>query len=227
MAAKIMIRMMAGERMSDVDVCPTRMELLNVDAKLTLSRRGHDMLKKKRDTLIREYGIVLRERDAFRGEVDARMRYCFRSAKVVEMEMGGVSYRNIAYNKSRRIVISTEHEKVVGVKVPVVDAKLSDDEGRGYSFSGTPAALDGVVDDFREAGLMVVKLAALDKKVHVLMDEIKRTRRKVNALEKVKIKNLSEAHKYIRSYLDEREREDYSRLKHIKEVIKGENEGVI
>ena len=209
--------------MSDVDVCPTRMELLNVDAKLALCRRGYDMLKKKRDTLIREYGVAKREHNNFRGEVDACMSSCFREAKLVEMEMGGVSYRNIAYNKSRRIVISTEYEKVVGVKVPVVDAKLSDDEGRGYSFSGTPPALDGVVDDFRDAGLMVVKLAALDRKVHVLMDEIKRTRRKVNALEKVKIKNLSEAHKYIRGYLDEMEREDYSRLKHIKEVVKGEN----
>ena len=205
-------------------MCPTRMELLNVDAKLALSRRGHDMLKKKRDTLIREYGVAKRELDAFRGEVDERMRNCFREAKLVEMEMGGVSYRNIAYNKSRRIVISTEYEKVVGVKVAVVDAKLSDDEGRGYSFCGTPPALDYVVDDFCEAGLMVVKLAALDKKVHVLMDEIKRTRRKVNALEKVKIKNLEGAHKYIRGYLDEMEREDYSRLKHIKEVVKGENE---
>lgn len=213
--------------MSDVDVCPTRMELLNVDAKLLLCRRGHDMLKKKRDTLIREYGAAKRELDVFRREADACLLDCFRSAKLVEMEMGGVSYRNIAYNKSRRIVVGREYEKVVGVKVPVVDVKLSDDEGRGYGFCGTPAALDGVVDDFRKAGVMVVKLAALDKKVHVLMDEIKRTRRKVNALEKVKIKNLEDAHKYIRGYLDEREREDYSRLKHIKEFINRENEGVI
>ena len=215
---------MAGERMSDADVCPTRMELLNVDAKLALSRRGCDMLKKKRNTLIREYGTAKQELDAFRGEVDDCLLDCFRGAKLVEMEMGGVSYRNIAYNKSRRIVVGMEYEKVVGVKVPVVSAELSDDVGQGYSFCGTPAALDGVVDDFRKAGIMVVKLAALDKKVHVLMDEIKRTRRKVNALEKVKIKNLEGAHKYIRGYLDEREREDYSRLKHIKEVVLGGNE---
>ncbi len=211
--------------MSDIDVCPTRMELLNVDEKLALSKRGYDMLKKKRDTLIREYGTAKREFDDFRKEVDSCVSDCFREAKLVEMKMGSVGYRNIAYNKSKRILISKEYEKVVGVKVPRVSAALSDDEWRGYSFVGTPPALDKVVDDFRKAGIMVVKLAALDAKVHVLMDEIKRTRRKVNALEKVKIKTLESAHKYIRGYLDEMEREDYSRLKHIKEVIKGEADG--
>ena len=221
-----LLKSMVVERMSDVDVCPTRMELLNVGTKLALSRKGYNMLKKKRDALIREHGAAVREVEDSRRDVGSFLKECFCGAKLVEMQMGAVGFRNVAYNRSKRIVVGVDYEKVVGVKVPVVDAQLSEEGGVSYSFSGTPPALDRVVDDFRKASVMVAELAGLEKKVHVLGEEIKRTRRKVNALEKVNIKNLEAARKYIRSYLDEMEREDYSRLKHIKEVIKGENRAI-
>lgn len=210
--------------MNDVDANPTRMELLNVDAKLSLARRGHDMLKKKRDTLISEEIAARKELSDFRGEVYSLLGEAYRDSKLVEMEMGSVSYCGMAFNKSRKIVVNIDYKKVVGVKVAVGSAEVDEDDGAGYSFIGTPAGLDDVVLKFRELSLMAARLACLDAKVHVLGDEIKRTRRKVNALEKVKIKNLESADKYIRGYLDEMEREDYSRLKHIKEIVKGDDE---
>ncbi len=210
--------------MNDIDANPTRMELLNVDAKLSLARRGHDMLKKKRDTLISEEIAARKELSDFRGEVYSLLGEAYRDSKLVEMEMGSVSYCGMAFNKSRKIVVNIDYKKVVGVKVAVGSAEVDEDDGAGYSFIGTPAGLDDVVLKFRELSLMAARLACLDAKVHVLGDEIKRTRRKVNALEKVKIKNLESADKYIRGYLDEMEREDYSRLKHIKEIVKGDDE---
>ncbi|MFH1127559.1 MAG: V-type ATP synthase subunit D [archaeon] len=210
--------------MNDVDVSPTRMELQAVDAKLVLARKGHNMLKKKRDTLITEQLKAKEELDIYRREAGTFGRMCFLSAKLAEMKMGSMAYRNTAYNKSKRIEISMNHKKMVGVKVPVVDARMSDDGGVAYSLIGTPIALDDVVLKMRELSIMAVKLAALEKKVHVLSFEIKKTRRKVNALEKVKIVSLVAADKYIRDYLDEMEREDYSRLKHIKEAMKSESE---
>lgn len=210
--------------MNDVDVSPTRMELQSVDAKLVLARRGHNMLKKKRDTLITEQMKVRDEIDVYRREVESFARKCFLSAKLAEMKMGSAAYRNTAYNKSKRIEIIIDHKKIVGVKVPIVDARMSHDGGVAYSLIGTPIALDTAVENMRALSLMTVKLAALEKKAHVLSFEIKNTRRKVNALEKVKIVGLVAADKYIRDYLDEMEREDYSRLKHIKEAMKSESE---
>ncbi len=210
--------------MNDIDANPTRMELLNVNAKLSLARRGHDMLKKKRDTLISEEIAARKELSEFRGEVYSLLGEAYRDSKLVEMEMGSVSYGGMAFNKSGKIAVNIDYKKVVGVRVPVGSAEVGEEIGGGYSFIGTPAGLDDVVLKFRNLSLMAARLAALDAKVHVLGDDIRRTRRKVNALEKVKIKNLESADKYIRGYLDEMEREDYSRLKHIKEIVKGDDE---
>lgn len=208
--------------MNEIDTSPTRMELQNVDAKLMLAQRGHNMLKKKRDTLVSEHAKARAEALRSRGEFESAFSDCFRIAKLVEMEMGSMSYRNTAYNKSGRIEISTDYKKIAGVKVPTAEAHLSDDDSIPYSLIGTPHALDTVVSKFRELSVMAVRLASHEKKVHILRDEIKKTRRKVNALEKVKIKNLEMTDRYIRGYLDEMEREDYTRLKHIKKVIKNE-----
>lgn len=206
--------------MSDIDVSPTRMELLNVRAKLSLARRGYDMLKKKRDTLIAEEIAAREDFEKLKSEVYCLLSACYRSAKIAEMEMGSSSYLSNSFNRSKRVVIETVQKKVVGVSVPFSEGTVGDEGGIPYSFFGTPESLDVAAKKFRDICPLVVRLASLDKKVHVLNDEIKRTRRKVNALDKVKIRSLAGKEKYIRDYLDEMEREDYTRLKHIKEIVK-------
>lgn len=206
--------------MTEVDVSPTRMELLSVNSKIALARRGLDMLKKKRDTLITEQMKAIEELNNYRKEMEEMLSESYRSAKLAELAMGSLSYLTTAYDALGKIALTVSHKKIVGVNVPILDARLKDGEWRSYSLNGTPACLDGAAMNLTKAALIACRLASLEKKVHVLSDEIRKTRRKVNALEKVKITDLEAASTYIRGYLDEMEREDYSRLKHIKESIK-------
>jgi len=206
--------------MSEVDVSPTRMELLSVNSKIMLARRGLDMLKKKRDTLITEQRKAIEEFNNYSREAEEIFKASYRSAKLAELMMGSLSYLTTAYDAAGKIETNISHKKIVGINVPILDARLKENGLHSYSLNGTPACLDGAAAELTKAVLIACRLASLDKKVHVLSDEIKRTRRKVNALEKVKITELEAASGYIKGYLDEMEREDYSRLKHIKEFIK-------
>lgn len=202
-------------------VSPTRMELLSRKRQIALAEQGEELLREKRNALAKEFmkivGVVVEASERLeKVAADASQ------ALVMAEAIDGVEVtRSASFVAPRGIDIRVASESVMGVEVP----RLEEEDlsrsilERGYSLSGTSSRIDLVAERFEEEVELIIELAATEMRLRRLAEEIQETTRRVNALENVLIPRLEAQLKYIQMVLDEREREDIFRLKHIKRVL--------
>lgn len=208
--------------MAIMRVNPTRMELTRLKKRVKVARRGHKLLKDKRDELMKQFlDMVKKNRDLRRTaeEKIARMHKKFLLARaVMPSEIMGEAIMVPKY--SARVKVSSRN--IMSVEVPDFDLEQTVMEGRNmypFGFAETSGELDKAVSSMYEILPGMIELAELEKSVQLLADEIEKTRRRVNALEYVLIPQLEETIKYITMKLDENERGNLSRLMKVKDMM--------
>ncbi len=200
------------------DIKPTRSELIELKKKIKLAESGHKLLKMKRDGLILEFFELLSRAKDVRSELDSTYEIANEKIGVAKTVEGSVAIRSIAFALKDVPQVELESRNIMGVVVPKIESSqvrknLCD---RGYGIIGTSACLDEAVEAYETFIEKVIVAAEIETAMKKLLDDIERTKRRVNALEFKVIPEISEAERFIELRLEEMERENTFRLKRIK-----------
>jgi V/A-type H+-transporting ATPase subunit D len=206
------------------DVKPTRKNLMQIEERIELSERGHDTLEQKRDGLIMEFMEILDQAQDVRSDLEANYEDAQRSIDMARAMEGDVAVRGAAAALKEHPEITTQSSNIMGVVVPQIESSkvqknLSE---RGYGVLGTSARIDEAAEAYEELLETVILAAEVETAMKKMLDEIEKTKRRVNALEFKLLPELRENKEYIEQKLEEQEREEIFRMKKIKEKKESE-----
>ena len=208
--------------MAEIKVNPTRMELKKLKARLVTARRGHKLLKDKRDELMRQFLDVVREAKALREQLCRQLGSVYSSFASAAALMDPRMMTEALMLPGVQGELSVTQKNIMSVYVPQFQyhaAKAADTGGAGYGYAFTSSALDEAVEQIFAASTQLVRLAQLEKTATLLCDEIEKTRRRVNALEYIMIPQYEAGVKMISMKLDENERGAQTRLMKVKDMM--------
>ncbi len=216
--------------MAVMNVNPTRMELTNLKRKLVTARRGHKLLKDKRDELMRQFLELVRENKELRIKVENGIAQVNEHISLACSVMSEESLSVSLMMPPQKMSVEVLSKNIMSVNVPeyIPKFKTADKEDiYPYGFAFTSSDLDSAVKMLYDLVPDMLKLAQTEKTCQLLSAEIEKTRRRVNALEHVMIPNYTDTIKYITMKLDENERSTTTRLMKIKDMMLQNNQGVI
>ena len=203
-------------------VNPTRMELTRLKQRLRTATRGHKLLKDKRDELMKQFMDVVRENRALRRRVEEALMRAHGSFTVAAAIMSPEMLEQSLMCPKQSVELDMTFENVMSVNVPEYHFRTKNDDPSQiypYGFAQTSGELDDAVTELSGVFQDMLKLAQIEKTSQLLAEEIEKTRRRVNALEYVKIPQMQENIKYITMKLDENERANTIRLMKVKDMI--------
>lgn len=208
--------------MAKKQVNPTRMELTRQKKKLTTARRGHKLLKDKRDELMRQFLELVRVNKTLREKVEAGLAASTQNFALARAAMQDPVLDTALLAPSQEVSLETGERNVMSVMVPKFNMMFrSPDESNIYSYglSFTSSDLDVAVKSLADVLSDMLELAEVEKSCQLMAAEIEKTRRRVNALEYVMIPELQETIKEIKMKLDENERSTQIRLMKVKDMM--------
>jgi len=200
-------------------LAPTKSNLLTIKQNLEFAHEGHDLLEQKRQILIAELMALTDRTKSIQNQVDEILKRAYRALEESVTRMGKDALRQAAYAVNIKAVISCSQRGVMGVEVPVVTTRLND-QPPYYSLFGTSFWLDETVTCFKEVLGLIGKLAEARISVLRLAREVKRTIRRVNALEKIFLPDYRDTLKYIEDTLAEQERQSFFAAKLVRQRLK-------
>ncbi|MCM1271291.1 MAG: V-type ATP synthase subunit D [Ruminococcus flavefaciens] len=208
--------------MSRLNVNPTRMELSKLKKKLESARRGHKLLKDKRDELMRQFMNLIKENRQLRSEVEAAIidanRYMAVAGSVMQKEV----LETALMLPKQEVELEVEEKNVMSVNIPVFNPKYRSSNTNdiySYGMAFTSIDLDGAVNALSGIFPKMIRLAEVEKACQLMADEIEKTRRRVNALEHIMIPDYEETIKYITMKLSENERNTTTSLMKVKDMV--------
>ncbi|MEA4889458.1 MAG: V-type ATP synthase subunit D [Clostridiaceae bacterium] len=208
---------MAGKQIN-----PNRMELLRLKKQLVTARRGHKLLKDKRDELMRQFLIIVKENQALRHQVEALLAAANKEMVMARAVMPPEVLETALMAGRSSLTLSIDTKNIMSVHVPVFASpfELSGTmENLPYGMASVAGELDQAVTALNEAFPVMLQLAEVEKTAQLLADEIGKTRRRVNSLEYVLIPELAESIRSITMKMDENERGNLTRLMKVKDMI--------
>lgn len=208
--------------MAVLNVNPTRMELTRLKKQLTTAVRGHKLLKDKRDELMRQFLDLIRENLALREQVEAALGDVNRHFVQASSVMSREALDAALLTPKQEVTLEVGSRNVMSVDIPVFTAQTrTDNDGDlyPYGFAFTSFELDDAVGHLNEVAPLMLRLAEIEKSTGMMAAEIERTRRRVNALEHVKIPQLQETIRFISMKLEENDRASRTRLMKVKDMM--------
>ena len=208
--------------MPSATINPTRQELNRLKTRLRTSIRGHKLLKDKRDELMKQFMDVVRENRALRKRVEEGLMRAHGAFTVAAALMSPEMLEQSLLYPKQSVELDMTFQNIMSVDVPQYQFRTSSqDPGEvyPYGFAQTSGELDDAVDALSRVLSDMLRLAEVEKTSQLLAEEIEKTRRRVNALEYVKIPEMQANIKYITMKLDENERSNTIRLMKVKDMI--------
>lgn len=194
-------------------VFPTKGNLLNMQKSLALAQLGYELLDKKRNILIRELMQMVDTAKELRESIGVTYIEAYSALQMANITHGVVE--NIAEGMPVENTVSVSYRSVMGCELPklsVEKKKLSLD----YGFMNTDSNVDKAYISFVRVKKMTVTLAEVENSIYRLTNSIRKTQTRANALQNIVIPKYQSTVKYISGSLDEKEREEFSRMKVIK-----------
>lgn len=208
--------------MAKLNVNPTRMELTRLKNRVRTARRGHKLLKDKRDELMKQFLDFMRRDRDLRRKTEAALARFQSSFNVASALMSPEMLEQALLYPKQSASLTLKTRNIMSVNVPVYTfhTKNSDPADIApYGYAATSGELDDALDALAEIFSDLLELAQIEKAVQLLAGEIEKTRRRVNALEYVMIPQLEETIRYIAMKLDENERGNLTRLMKVKDMM--------
>ncbi len=208
--------------MAIMNVNPTRMELTRLKRRLVTARRGHKLLKDKRDELMRQFLEAVRENKRLRIEVEAGLLRANQHMSVARSLMSNEALDVAMMFPKQEMSLEVSEKNVMSVRVPKFQTQYKTADANdiySYGFAFTAMDLDEAVRAFSDIMPDLLRLAELEKACQLMASEIEKTRRRVNALEHVMIPQYMETIRFITMKLEENERGSITRLMKVKDMM--------
>jgi len=205
-----------------LNVNPTRMELSKLKKKLSSARRGHKLLKDKRDELMRQFMILIKENRQLRTEVEKAINEANRYMAVAGSVMQKEVLETALMLPKQEVELEVSEKNVMSVYIPEFKTKFRTDDTNdiySYGMAFTSIDLDGAVSALSAVFPKMIRLAEIEKACQLMADEIEKTRRRVNALEHIMIPDYEETIKFITMKLSENERSTTTSLMKVKDMV--------
>ncbi|HTL53486.1 MAG TPA: V-type ATP synthase subunit D [Planctomycetota bacterium] len=201
-----------------LDVKPTRSQLLELRRKVKLSINGHKILKMKRDGLIIEFFKLLNKAKSVRAELVASFRKASHGLALAETVDGKMAVEAAALARAADLDIKVGSSNLMGVVVPKIDSKSLKVriDKRGQGLIAPAGRVHEATVAYEELIERILFAAEVETAVRKLLDEIEKTKRRVNALEFKILPELRAAERFVRMRLEEMEREGLFSMKRIK-----------
>ena len=209
--------------MTQLHYAPTKTNLLRLRNDLNFAKQGYELLDQKRNILIIELLSLVDQATNHQSRVEEALTKAYQALEEAVLDMGKlkVQYLTGAVNISTDIVIHSR--RVMGVSLPVVKTEFKE-QPPYYSPMGTSFWIDSSITYFKEALSLLGRLSELKISVLRLANEVKKTIRKVNALEKIAIPDLQETVQFIQSRLEENERDMFVLMKMVKSNLEAKRQ---
>lgn len=201
--------------MAKLNIAPTKSNLLAIKEQLAVSTEGYDLLEQKREILVMELMRMVDRVKLLEADVDKCIDRAYPALKNMLMTIGGDRVERIAHSVEYSFNIKKKPVVIGGMGFTTIDVELPKKE-LFSSFLGTFPDSDEVMARFFELLTLLTQLASIRTIVWRLAMEVKKTQRRVNALDKMVIPQSKETVKYIESVLEERERDNVFVLKSLK-----------
>lgn len=199
---------------------PTRSVLLDIKKKIKLSETGYKLLKMKRDGLIMEFFNILDKSKDIRRRITEEYKKAMDKIAIAKSVDGTIEVKSAAFALSENPTLELKSRNVMGIVVPEIEAQSvkKSVNDRGYGIIGTSARIDEAAQAYENLVEDIILAAEYETKMRRLIEEIDKTKRRVNALEFRVIPELENAEAFIRFRLEEMERENTFRLKRLKKA---------
>ena len=208
--------------MASKTINPTRMELTRLKGRLRTAVRGHRLLKDKRDELMRQFFLIVRENKELRAKVEQGIAEANRAMTVASSVMSPEMLQQALLYPKQSATLDMTFQNIMSVSVPVYEFHTKNEDAASiypYGFAQTSGELDDALGALASVFQDMLALAQAEKKTQLLASEIEKTRRRVNALEHVMIPQTQESIRYITMKLDENERSPQIRLMKVKDMM--------
>jgi V/A-type H+-transporting ATPase subunit D len=203
------------------NIAPTKSNLIKEKARLKLALEGYDLLERKREILVMELMRMVEEVKLLEHDMDRRVQTAYRSLKTMIVRVGRETADEVSTGINFDYVAEEKHGKLMGIPLPTLSMSMPQMELK-YSFMSTYSSCDGTMVEFFELLKLVVQMAEIRTTVWRLAKEVRKTQRRVNALEKIVIPDVEGTKKFIEGVLEEREREVFFVQKILKARLLGD-----
>ena len=201
----------------DPNTFPTKGNLLLAKNSLALSRQGYELMDKKRNILIRELMELIDQAKDIQNQIDVTFRTAYAALQKANMVLGIHFIQQISFTVPVEESIRVKTRSVMGTEIPLVEAEPTTNVPT-YAYYSTKAVLDEAKEDFEKVKELTIRLSMVENAAYRLAVSIKKTQKRANALKNITIPRYEQLTKDISNALEEREREEFTRLKVIKRM---------
>ena len=194
-------------------IFPTKANLMATQKSLSLAKLGYELMDRKRNILVREMMQLVDEAKEVESTINEAYKKAYASLQKANITLGRCSdyARTVPLDETLKV----DYKSVMGVEIPLITLGEQDMKNY-YGFDTTNSYLDEAYFNFNEAKKLSVKLVETQTSIYRLADAIKKTQKRANALNNIMIPKFTQTVKFISEALDEKEREDFTRLKVVK-----------
>lgn len=208
--------------MAKLNIAPTKSNLLAMKEQLAISTNGYELLEEKREILVRELMHLVEKVKLLEKQMDKAVNQAYLAFKRMLMVDGADQIQRLSHGIHYDFHMNEKKVTIGGMGFSSIDVEIPKQE-LFYSFNGTDANTDDTVSKFFDLLSILTQMASIRTIVWRLADEVKKTQRRVNALDKMIIPQTAETKVYIESVLEERERENVFVLKALKKKNASKN----
>lgn len=199
----------------DSSLFPTKGNYILAKSRLALSRQGYELLDKKRNILVREVMSMLDQVEAMQKDMDDIFGEAYLALQEANIRLGINTVSQISQAIAPEENVQIESKSIMGVEIPILN-QLDPDLIPQYGIGKTECSLDEAYLQFSKVKRLTLKLAEIENAIYRLAFSIKQTQKRANALKNIMIPKYEKLTKDIATALEEKEREEFSRLKMIK-----------
>jgi len=197
------------------NIAPTKANLMAAQVALDFSKKGYELLDKKRNVLIREMMSFMDRAKVIQQKMQEIFKEAYEALIMANITIGINEVNEVAESIPQATEFTILTQSIMGVEIPQVKYEKRELEPY-YSFYHTNTALDVALKEFHRVKYLLYELAEIEDSVYKLATEIKRTQKRTNALKNIQIPKYETLVKMISEMLEEKEREDFFRLKVLK-----------
>lgn len=199
----------------DPNTFPTKGNLILAKNSLALSKQGYELMDKKRNILIRELMELIDKAKNIQTEIDITFREAYLALQKANIEMGINNVEELSRTVPEENSITIKTRSIMGTEIPLVEFKNTSFTPN-YAYYNTKLSLDEACRHFNKVKELSIRLAMVENSAYRLATNIKKTQKRANALKNITIPHYTSLTTEISNALEEKEREEFTRLKVIK-----------